>query len=170
MIARAQAAVPARRSIPTVVEAIPTPPTFREFVERFAKPLGMTKDAEIARAAGIHPSALSRWLSGAGGADVASLRQLANALEVRLAELMVAAGPGAGGVTAEEIGLEPLPDELQAPFAALRDDAPYIGPEQDALRVAIDYAYRQWQATVEVYRDRSRREPSHEERNRRAAR
>lgn len=166
MTATGRAAVPARRITPTVtVELATEPETFHDFVMRLAGERGLTSLAEIGRAAGADRSTVSRWLSGANGATVQSLRQLADALDIRLAELMVAAGL----VTAEEIGLDPLPDELQGPAGALRNDAPYTGLEREALLVGLDYAYRQWLATIEVYRNQQAVEPSHEARSSRHA-
>lgn len=76
--------------------------------------------AAIARAVGTDPSTVSRWLSGQNGVSVDSLRRLAPALDVRIGDILVAAG-----LSPEEIGLvpqAPLPPEIRDQLHILGDD------------------------------------------------
>jgi len=141
MMARAQVSIPAPAR-----SSVSAPADFRDFVMDVAKFRGLTTLAAIARAAGIDASSLSRWLDGHNGATVDSLRQLADALGVRLAEMLVAAGQ----VTAAEIGLEPLPQELQEVVAVLSRE--HTDQEKRALLRGIDYARQQWVAMVDELR------------------
>jgi transcriptional regulator with XRE-family HTH domain len=104
--------------------SVTAPARFRDYVRKQAADRGFKTLAELAQAADVNESALSRWLTGANGPSVEALRRIAPALGVRLGDLMIAAGMA----TPAELGMKgappppqaPLPPELQRVVAKLK--------------------------------------------------
>lgn len=126
MFASSQRVTIARRHENTATVApmprstIAPPAQFREWVIGKAAEQGLTTMAAIARAVGTDPSTVSRWLGGQNGVSVDSLRRLAPALNVRIGDILVAAGLSPG-----EIGLvpqAPLPTEIREQVRILDGD------------------------------------------------
>ncbi|WP_158554050.1 helix-turn-helix domain-containing protein [Micromonospora deserti] len=88
--------------------------------------------ARLARESGIHRATLFRWIAGKGGANVASVRQIAEALGDDPANALRAAGNMEG---APEEALDP---DLQVIMRRLASpDTPEA--EKDAIRTALKY-------------------------------
>lgn len=159
MMARAQVAVPARSTPPAdtvtsvVRSSVSPPPSAREYVMQLAEARGLTTLAAIARASGTDPASLSRWLAGHNGATIQSLRQLSDALGTRLVDMIVAFGVA----SADELGMQPLPMEVQEVMHALADDS-FTAREKRGLLIGVSYAYKVWEETREEQRE-ARREP-----------
>lgn len=72
---------------------------------------GFRSSSELARAAGIPDSVISRWRSGSSVPSVVQLRRLQGPLQVPLLTLLVAAGH----LSADEVGLQLPPDPEPRP-------------------------------------------------------
>ncbi|MGN6245267.1 MAG: helix-turn-helix domain-containing protein [Motilibacteraceae bacterium] len=98
---------------------------------------GFRSSSELARAAGIPDSVISRWRSGASVPSVVQLRRLQGPLQVPLLTLLVAAGH----LTADEVALELPPDPEPRPRDtrdAIRRDAGLSEDLRHLLEVQYD--------------------------------
>lgn len=137
------------------------PPSFRQFIRDRAAAKGLFTYAAIAEAAGIDPSGLSRWLNGVNGATVESLQKLASALDVRVGDMLVAAGqatPASLGQKAAPAA-PPVPAEIRQYLEVLwNKNDEYEEFEIRGLLAAADFAFKQWERLVMDNR-RKPREP-----------
>jgi transcriptional regulator with XRE-family HTH domain len=142
---------------------------FGRYLRQHMDAQGFDTDAELARAAAMDASMISKWQSGEAAPTIPKLRQVAGPLKVRLVDLLVEADI----LTAEEIGMAgaPTTPPLPAPLSrVLRivNDPNVSQPERDHLLRAVEAALEFWATSVDI--PTPPREPSAAERSQRAQR
>ena len=88
--------------------------------------------ARLARDSGIHRATIFKWMAGKGGANVASVRAIAEALGDDPANALRAAGNMAGTET------EAIDPDVQVILRRLTDPS-VSDAEKDAIRTALKY-------------------------------
>lgn len=160
MLAMSERVVSARvhhqaANVPPMVRSTLAPPTqFADWVIAKAAERGLHTKAAIARAVGTDPSTVSRWLSSQNGLSVESLRKLAPALDVRIGDILVAAG-----LTPDEIGLvplAPLPPQVREVMKILNSNE-YSDREKRSLLSGIGRTLDGFHEAVEMSREAAER-------------
>jgi transcriptional regulator with XRE-family HTH domain len=105
--------------------------TWAEYLRRMTGQPGWSV-ARLARESGIHRATIFRWIKGEGGANVASVRAIANALGDDPANALRAAGNIGGDVE------KPTDPDLMVLMRRLSDpDTPES--EREAIRAGLRY-------------------------------
>lgn len=115
------------------------PPTFAEFLATIIE-ADYANDSAFAQAAGVSPSAVSRWLAGAATPTVRTLEKLARVLDVSAPDLVALAHPE---LRAGHVVKVPAPAARSHPLAReldrmLADDSPVPAPERENLSTVVD--------------------------------
>ena len=98
--------------------------------------LGFDANSDLARAAGVPDSVISRWRTSGTTPSIGQLRRLQSALQVSLVELLVAAGH----LTADEAGVT----SFTAPARVIRGTRDAISQDReldDDLRHLLELQY-----------------------------
>lgn len=139
-----------------------TPPTARSttdfgtYLHRLMSDNGFEKAADLARAAKVPASSLSRWSDGSSMPTVEALRAVAPHLGVRLGDLMVVAGLA----TKAELGMVGAPPAPRAPLppGVQKAMSRFLSPKYtQAAKATLDTAIARtvdlWEELLDVPRE-----------------
>lgn len=113
-------------------------PTFRAFLAEAIARVKYATPTDFARTAKVHPSAVSRWLSGQQVPTVRTLEKIAPYLKVNKNTLIAIAYPD-GADLPEDIPTGPIPHRLALELERmLAEDSPVPAVDRDTLERVID--------------------------------
>jgi transcriptional regulator with XRE-family HTH domain len=113
-------------------------PTFSAFLADAIARAKYVTPTDFARTAGVHPSAVSRWLSGQQVPTVRTLEKIAPFLQVNKNTLIAIAYPD-GAEVPEDIPTGPAPHRLALELERLlAEDSPVPAMDRDTLERVID--------------------------------
>lgn len=146
------------RQRPTGVPRPPGPPRYRlrvskQFGERLREVIlgkGYANPTEFARAAGIHPSTISKWLSGGEKPTLRKLEPVARLLEMDVDVLMRWAYPvGPSSQTEPETTPADTTPELAVELARmLSPRSPLTDEERSQLALLVDTSMRHYRPAM----------------------